>query len=329
MSKRRKPRQVERAAEAARRHLESQPQDTGVELAPGDEPGSGEGETPSPDPEPSNPSSGEGEAPPETPPESVAPESAPPEGEETWEQKYRSLQGKYSAEVPRLNAEVRRLNEVLQERDEQIRSLEEKLQAAPQSAKSAGGDTEAAIEDLRKVYGDELANSIQEEVNAVWRKVDERVSSLEREHQKVREEQQSSTQQAFYRQLSERVPDFLEINEDRRFHEWLEQVDPLSGETRQTLLNRAENAMDAGRVAAFFEQWKAATKTHEERPREPSPAPQKGRTGETPSGKPLWSRADIKRFYDEKREGKYRTNPEKARRIEQEIHQAIAEGRVQ
>jgi hypothetical protein len=54
------------------------------------------------------------------------------------------------------------------------------------------------------------------------------------------------------REVAAAVPNYLEIDQDPRWHQWLIQVDPLNGRMRQELLNDAIAAGSATRVVAFF-----------------------------------------------------------------------------
>jgi len=56
--------------------------------------------------------------------------------------------------------------------------------------------------------------------------------------------------------LDKAVPDWETINKDPAFLKWLGEMDPLTGIQRQELLNQAHKALDAPRVANFFNSWK-------------------------------------------------------------------------
>jgi hypothetical protein len=51
------------------------------------------------------------------------------------------------------------------------------------------------------------------------------------------------------------VPNYREIDQDPRWHNWLRSVDPLSGRVRQTLLDEAIAGVTPHRVISFFQQF--------------------------------------------------------------------------
>jgi len=59
-------------------------------------------------------------------------------------------------------------------------------------------------------------------------------------------------EEEYFNALEEAVPDIWTINKDPKWLEWLGQEDPLTGKTRQQLIEEAQNNLDANRVANFF-----------------------------------------------------------------------------
>jgi hypothetical protein len=53
-------------------------------------------------------------------------------------------------------------------------------------------------------------------------------------------------------QVERAVPNYREIDQDPRWHNWLRSVDPLSGRVRQTLLDEAIASATPHRVISFF-----------------------------------------------------------------------------
>lgn len=310
MSKRRKPRNVRRQAQEAEELFNS---DTGNPAAEGDIEGAeGPADTDGDDKN--------------TPNAAQEPQPTGDAGEQSWHDKFLTLDGKYKAEVPRLHAEITNLRNTISERDAEIERL--KSQGSQQAG--SGGETEStesAISRLREEYGDELADALNEEVKRIEGAADKRVEQVEREVRDMRGETQQTRTQRFFTDLAEAVPDYQEINADNRFLSWLGEVDPMVGRTRQELLSEGEQQLNAQRVAAVFDAFKREH-APAEKPKQPQQSPNKGRNAEEPASKPTYTNAQIEKFYTDKRKGKYKRDPERARRIEREIFDAQAEGRV-
>lgn len=69
--------------------------------------------------------------------------------------------------------------------------------------------------------------------------------------------QQEEKEGEFWQNLENQVPDFREINEDRKFHNWLAQRDTVTGQQRQDLLEAAQGRLDYEAVAEMFRQYLA------------------------------------------------------------------------
>jgi hypothetical protein len=122
--------------------------------------------------------------------------------------------------------------------------------------------------------------------------------------------------------VEEAVPNYREIDAMPAWHEWLGQLDPMSGVPRQQLLNDAIASGSTHRVAAFFNCFQAQAGHGEAASTARRPA---GRQATDPRA-PVYTRAQIKQFFELKRQGKY--DAAQAAQIEAEIIRAGAEGRV-
>lgn len=270
-----------------------------------------------------------------------APEPAPkqPEsGEDVWERRYKTIQGKYNAEVPRLTAQVKDLSSQLERAISEIDAIKARA-AEPVTPERPVTDKDV------EVFGGDLIDLIDRKANEVAQKlVSAKTSKLEAENAKLREElsgvserQVSNAQQMYFSSLAREVPDWEAINVDQGFMDWLAEADLLSGRTRQDYLTEAYQQQDAARTAALFKAYKAEVAP----PPEPQPSPRQQlqrqvapgtskSTGTAPSNSQtqVWTMAEIDRFYTDVTKGAYRDNEAERARIEAEIDQAIIEGRI-
>lgn len=301
--------EAERKAEEALQRLQQarQPSQQQNDPPPGDQSVS----DPAPMPSPS-----------ETPaPANQAPANTPPqEGDDKWEARFKTLSGKYNAEVPRLHA-------ALKERDSKLNSLTEEVEAL--KVRMATPQEKLVSTEEVSEFGEPLVDLIRRAAREEVQAKDGEVKELQRKLESLMGATNANVEVSFYDRLASQVPDWQTINDDPEFHTWLSEVDDLTGSQRQDILSQAEEKRDADRVARFF---KAFKKVHQDRSAESSAslesqvAPEATRTPDVPKGKKLWTRAEIAAFYAADRRGAY--TEEQASAIDAEIQSAIREQRV-
>ncbi len=212
--------------------------------------------------------------PPATPPGANPPVIVTPAGgnppDEAWEKKYKVLQGKYNAEVPRLQNQVRDLSGTLQDVRAQLTAQQGLLSSLAQrgataapaapapSAPAQTGDKLVKDEEV-KSFGadliDVMRRVVREELHPHMQRlapVSQRVAQVEQTVKGVSEKVVQNDQQKFMTYLAEHAPNWNELNTNEDFLSWLDQVDPYTGSKRQDLMDQAANALDGPRVVAFF-----------------------------------------------------------------------------
>lgn len=282
---------------------------------------------PTPDPQP--------DPEPQPQPISTEPEPKPAVSEETWEQKYHTLKGKFDAEVPRLYAQVREMNgqiQTLVAENAAAKARQPEPTPAPAKTLITEQDKEAFGSDLL-----DLIDRATEQKLAVSRELESQlraeISELKGKLGNVSERQVVSDKDRYTSTLAAQVPDWEALNVDAGFLSWLAEVDPVYGFPRQYALNSAYEAMDATRTAAIFNQYKASLAPARQTGQQElsrQVAPTRSRTSPAPSSsaadKRIFSQAEISEFYNEWVKG--RLDTAEAERFEREINAAIAEGRV-
>jgi len=269
--------------------------------------------------------------------------------EETFKHKYLTLQGMYNAEVPGLQAQnkdlVMRVGQL-----EQLLSSIAPVRGAASSTPTPGQPLAELItaEDIEE-YGesiDIMRKAAKEEVSPYQ----QRVANLEKFVQQMQanvmprmdalqNSHQQTTEQRFWSDLSNKIPNWQRINDNPDFQTWLLQVDDLTGVTRQSHLDNARDHLDLDRVIKFFTTWPGldSIKPDAQPNRGESPseleaqiAPGKGRSApRTPStGKKTYTQPQIAEFYEKVREGKFKGKEDERNRIEADIFAAQAEGRI-
>jgi len=253
---------------------------------------------------------------------------APDDGD-TWRRRYEALKGKYDAEVPRMAAQFRELRDALTERDSVISQLRSEIDAlkaygtkAPESP--ASGISDEQRQRLTDLYGPDFMDAVQ----AVAREVLAHQSKpIVQQVEELKRETALTKEQRFWSDLTAGIPDWRTINEDPRFHDWLAQVDPVSGRDRQTYLAEAQKALDSARVINIFQAFKQ-TLQQQKPPTPPQPprrpiAPGRGGSQDTTPATPQYTVEDWVALQDEIRRGKWKGREAEAQRLEAEIHAAL------
>lgn len=273
---------------------------------------------PEPDPTPADP--------PPVPDDgtSVVPPNEPPEPtkEEPWEQRYRVIEGKYRAEVPRLASENKELKTQIQNLYQEIESLKSQAVQAAHASLITDADKEK--------YGDDLLDVIKRATQQATAGKDAEIAELKKTMQNFAEKNAQNTEVSFYQQLNDLAPEWVDINSDENFLRWLDEYDDLSGMTRQDLLTNAEQNRDAKQVAKFFNKFKAEAQARSNHRHTPAAAqhqvPDGNKRVSAPPGKRYFTRQEISQFYYDCRAGKI---PAKQQvEMEAEIHSASLEGRI-
>jgi len=256
-----------------------------------------------------------------------------PSDDHTWEQRFKSLQGKFNAEVPRLQAELKDVTSKFNALAAKMEAQERAKAAEPQRLVT-DSDVEAFGSDLIDVIERKAREVAGSMVGTEMAELKARNAELEQMLSGVNERQVSNDRRAFFAELERLVPDYEAMNVDPGFLDWLAEVDPLSGMARQEYLNAAYGNFDVGRTAALFSTYKQLTAPAPKQPtrkleRQVAPGTSKVSTAVTQNGSErVWSHNEVEAFYRDVQRGAYRGNEAEQARIEAEIDLAAAEGRI-
>ena len=271
------------------------------------------------------------------PPPAPKPQADEP-SDDAWQKRYKTLQGKYNAEIPRFSQQIQELTNKLAEAQAKISELVKAPAAkAPTKSLVTDKDIEAIggdLVDLVKRQAQEVADQMASEQLA---RLAEENKALRSQLTGVAERQTTNDRERYFTRLGELVPDYEELNTDSGFNGWLAEIDPISGIVRQEHFNSAYHNFDVPRTATLFNAYKSLTA--------PTPAP--ARTGnrnlerqvtpgtskvtgptEAQPDTRIWKQGEIAQFYADITKGLYKGRDADQARIEAQIDQAVAEGRV-
>lgn len=267
-------------------------------------------------------------APPAETPSAPEAQPRPKDDEQTWEQRYRTLQGMHNQNITDLR---RRLDEQERTNREMAEKLRTMQAAPPPPQATSNDDAETFGQDML----DMVSRVLEARVGGVLRAVVERIEQLEVQHQGTSRTVARTAEEAFYIRLKELVNDYEEVNASQAFLAWLADVDPVYGAPRQQALDEAAAALNAVRVAAIFNTYKTsvappATPRSARPSLETQVAPAAAAAGAPPKpeGVKYVLVSDVERFYDDVRRGRYRGRETERQAQEQAVNRALAEGRV-
>lgn len=267
-----------------------------------------------------------------------------------YEQRYKTLQGMYNADKSRWQQQATELQSRQAHLEQLLASLSQPQQS-PVQEQTIVSDAE------RDEYGDSInvmRKVSQEELRPLMGKVSQMEQMLQNvllslnnqivpQVQQVAQQQAVSQEDRFWQALASKVPNWQQINNDRQFHDWLLEIDPLTGAARQSHLELAQKSLNADRVAAFFgtfvEQTGKYKPNADAQPNrsaqvselEKQVAPGKGRVNNSATSNKAdktYSPNDIRKFFDDVRAGKYKGREAERNRIERDIFAAQQEGRI-
>ena len=261
---------------------------------------------------------------------------------ESFEQKYRTLQGMYNAEVPRLHAQNKELQSRVSDMEKLLSTLTVPQQQTQETVSRLVTDQDLAeygesIEVMRKVSREEAA-AAQARIAELEKVIRQMQTTVVPRVEQIAASHAQSMDQQFWTDLNSYVPQWASINENPDFRSWLLEIDPLTGLSRQVYLEDAQRNLDARRVANFFNSWAGnsgssvaqTSRKVQVSQLEKQVAPGRGKTAAAPANTngSTYSPEDIRRFFDDVRTGKYRGREAERDRIERDIFAAQRENRI-
>lgn len=276
---------------------------------------------------PPAPANEQGTAPPQT--EATQPTAAPTAPAEDWQQKYKSLQGMFAQRTSELQTQTRQY-------ESRLSQMQQQLDALTQARSQEDGTKQAALDpkDVEN-FGADMLEMVKRYAEQTFTRMADRfgsrIDALEKQVAGVSDRTESTLEQQFYATLGRLVPDWEDLNKDPRWLTWLAEIDPVYGAPRQAALDHAHKSGDVQRVANVFNTFKKAnpakaqeslaTQVAPNGAAAPAPAP-------SPTAKPILAAKFIEKFYSDVAKGRYVGKDAEVARIEADINQAAAEGRI-
>lgn len=270
----------------------------------------------------------------DTPPEPAPAEQPQPGSQQNddWEHRYKVLDGKYKAEVPRLNQQIQEEQSKRSELEQRAQAMEAELKAAREEAAANQAPPEY-LEKLRGEYNEDLVSAFEAqrtentELKKTITELSAKVKLMEGNVSTVQKDSEELQYDRYIASIDRAVPNWREINNSKEFHGWLAQKDPIAGEVRQKMLDRMDTAWDSAAVIRMFNAYLAQAGQGNKGPSmENMEQPATKGNGTPTADQKVWTVQEIKEFYNAA--ARKLVSPEDFKRINNEIETAQREGRV-
>jgi hypothetical protein len=270
-------------------------------------------------------------------PEEVKPaDTSPTDVADEFEQKYKTLRGKYDAEVPRLHSQVKDLSTKLQALTS---SLEAKSKEPTKPKEKVSYVTDAD----RAEFGEELidvqrrvAKEVAQDYEERFEQQNEIINTLQK---KLNDTGNQVGEMSFAQRLTQLVPDFATIDNDERWVGWLNEYDPILRGPRREQAAKAFSEGDAEAVKHYIDLYKQtlnaeAPQERQTRQSELEKQVTPNRSGSSASTKSggkdakIFTEKQVEAAWNRIRNYNTRGKYEEANKLEADITTAYLEGRV-
>lgn len=273
----------------------------------------------------------------------TAPADAAALKDSEWARRYNSMRGRYVA----LERQMGELSQELVRTQNLLASVQ---QAPPAPQPTARGQDHGNLitDQDRESYGEELIDLAR---RAGREAVAPELDALRAENARLTQRVQTTGKRELFERMDREIPTWRSVNKDTRFLAWLRLPNVYTGQLRGNMLKAAVDGANAPQALQVFRDFLAEAhatgmiapaqqieQQAQPAPREPAlaldalAAPGRARPAsgdsQVPGEKPIYSRADIAKFYDDKRRGFYAGRDAEVQAFEADLTAAQREGRI-
>lgn len=265
------------------------------------------------------------------------------EPQDDFEHKYKTLKGKYDAEVPRLYQQLKERDAQLQQLLARLEALERKADTNEQPheeptkvdkpAFATAKDREEFGEDFVEMVERVATAAANHAVKIAIAESEKRVAAVLQQLGMVQQQVQMSEAEKFWSRVRALVPDWDTIDQDPEWIAFLDSTPEFTTETYRELAIKAIQAGQPEKIAKLVEIWRGPQKPVNQAPkqspaelqRQVQPSTVKAAAPATPQGK-IYTRAEYEALLDPRNIQRY--GAKKAAEMAAEADRAVAEGRV-
>lgn len=256
---------------------------------------------------------------------------------EDWEQKYRSLQGHFNAEVPRLHQQNKELAAQLQALQQQMQELQKPKQQPTDDRLVTDEDVSQYGADLIDLQRRVTREVVREFVNPLKEELAQRDAKITQLENLLGKTGGDVATLSFEQRLERAIPDFSQINADPKWIAWLDAVDEYTGEPRRAYAEWVYNQGNVDKLKQIVDFYKKATgqqaqdqqrqqrKTELERQTQPT---RTASASSVPAGERIYTEVEFNRLWDKVRDLYAKGQNDEANQLDIELSQAATQGRV-
>lgn len=257
---------------------------------------------------------------------------------QSWKQRFTNYKASTDKTISTLRKENTQLYTQLSQRDKHIDDLSLKLSTMTSNAKDPLAEviTEKDIDEIGPEAVDVLKRLNKKSTEVAMTPIKEELERLKAkeiaDRNRRAEEQRRSAYGSFIADLGRAVPDYAAINLDTKFAEFMDEVDPYTGEKRVEAFRRAEDYLDVDRVADFFIEYKESGRKSKQSILEdkitPVSSTSSNRAPIENKAKETFTVKEVEKFFDDVTKGVYRNRRKDSEEIEARITRAYINGNI-
>lgn len=263
---------------------------------------------------------------------------APVETHDNFEQKYKTLEGKYKSEVPQLYQQLR-------ETQQNMLVLQAQLEAAKKPPVEPPKPQQLVTDKDREDFGEDMIDMVtrvataetQKAVAYVLLELDKRLKNTTDQLSAVQQHVERTESETFWDRVAALVPDWASVDNSPAWVEFLDSTPEFAEESYRSLAMKAIQSGNADKIAALVKTWRGyvvppATPQPTETPAQAELRRQVAPSRSTsaapvPAAKALFTGADYKYWNDPRRVRDTPTAELQAKLSE--LEQALVDNRVQ
>lgn len=183
--------------------------------------------------------------------------AAPVETHDNFEQKYKTLEGKYKSEVPQLYQQLR-------ETQQNMQVLQAQLEAAKKPPVETPKPQQLVTDKDREDFGEDMIDMVtrvataetQKAVAYVLLELDKRLKSTTDQLSAVQQHVERTESETFWDRVAKLVPDWASVDQSPAWVAFLDSTPEFAEESYRSLAMKAIQAGNADKIAALVKTWR-------------------------------------------------------------------------
>lgn len=274
-----------------------------------------------------------------TEPAPVAPENVVELKTDTWEQKYRTLQGMVDSQLPPLHKQNKELVAQVHHLQEQITALQAKPATSPAPERLVTEQDETTFgSDLLDVQRRVAEEAIRKHVSPLQDELKQRDVKIAQLEQSLTKTNGDVTTMSFEQRLNLDVPEFKTVNADPKWIAWLDEADPYTNEPRRAYAEYVYGKGDIGAIKKVVEYFRTSTGQDQQQAqrdqrqaelnRQLSPSRSGSASASPTESARVYTEAEMGRLFDKVGQMYRQGKNEEAAKLETDLSDAYVQGRV-